>query len=310
MHPELEVGRFLTEVAHFKNCVPLAGSVEYVPASGEAASVALLQAYIPNQGDAWSYTLSYLERFVESLRAEETHGAYLTLIQTLATRTAELHQAFATGKDSAFAPEPLTAQDVEAWRARVRQEADETLRIVEKSEKAKSVAAQRARILAFIDACAAPKRPTLKTRHHGDYHLGQVLVSNNDFLIIDFEGEPSRPLAESRRKHTPLRDVAGMLRSFSYARGSTQLRERTEPGIERLGPALQVWERATRKAFVDAYAAAMQGSGVYDSFEDMRGLLQLAEMEKVLYELRYEAANRPDWIHIPVQGLMSLLEGG
>ena len=125
--------------------MPLAGSVEYVPNSGEAASVALLQAYIPNQGDAWSYTLSYLERFVESLRAEETHGAYLTLIQTLATRTAELHQAFATGKDSAFAPEPLTAQDVEAWRARVRQEADETLRLVEKHPRATSVAAQKAR---------------------------------------------------------------------------------------------------------------------------------------------------------------------
>jgi maltose alpha-D-glucosyltransferase/alpha-amylase len=101
-----------------------------------------------------------------------------------------------------------------------------------------------------------------------------------------------------------------MLRSFSYARGSTQLRERTEPGIERLGPALQAWEASTRKAFVDAYAAAMEGSGVFQSLDDVRGLLQLAEMEKVLYELRYEAANRPDWIHIPVQGLMSLLEGG
>ena len=101
-----------------------------------------------------------------------------------------------------------------------------------------------------------------------------------------------------------------MLRSFSYARGSTQLRERTEPGIERLGPALGEWEKATRKAFVEAYAAGMQDSGVFDSIEDMRGLLQLAEMEKVLYELRYEAANRPDWIHIPVQGLTSLLQGG
>jgi maltose alpha-D-glucosyltransferase/alpha-amylase len=209
----------------------------------------------------------------------------------------------------AFEPEPLTAQDVEAWRARVRQEAEDTLRLVEKSEKAKAVAAQKAKILAFINACAAPKKPALKTRHHGDYHLGQVLVSNNDFLIIDFEGEPSRPLAESRRKHTPLRDVAGMLRSFSYARGSTQLRERTEPNLERLVPALEAWERSTRKAFVQAYAAAMEGSGVYDAFEDMRGVLQLAEMEKVLYELRYEAANRPDWIHIPVQGLLALLEG-
>jgi len=312
MHPELEVGRFLTEVAHFKNCVPLAGAVEYLPAAGgDSAAVALLQAYIPNQGDAWSYTLSYLERFVEGMREEETHGAYLTLIQTLATRTAELHHAFASAKaDPAFVPEPLTLQDVDTWRARVRQEADETLRMIERIEQAKPVAAQRARILAFIDGCAAPKKKALKTRHHGDYHLGQVLVSNNDFLIIDFEGEPSRPLAESRRKHTPLRDVAGMLRSFSYARGSTELRERTEPAIDRLGPALEAWERATRKAFVEAYAAAMQGSGVYESFEDMRGVLQLAEMEKVLYELRYEAANRPDWIHIPVQGLVALLEGG
>jgi maltose alpha-D-glucosyltransferase/alpha-amylase len=310
IHPELEVGRFLTEVAHFKHCVPLAGSVEYVPTGGEAAAIALLQAYVPNQGDAWSYTLSYLERFVEGMREQETHGAYLTLIQTLATRTAELHKAFAQGREPAFAPEPLTTQDVEAWRARVRQEADETLRMIERIDKARPVAAQRARILAFIDACPAPKKKALKTRHHGDYHLGQVLVSNNDFLIIDFEGEPSRPLADSRRKHTPLRDVAGMLRSFSYARGSTQLRERTEPAIERLGPALHAWEDATRKAFVEAYAAAMQGSGVYESFDDMRGLLQLAEMEKVLYELRYEAANRPDWIHIPVQGLAALLEGG
>jgi maltose alpha-D-glucosyltransferase/alpha-amylase len=186
----------------------------------------------------------------------------------------------------------------------VRQEAEQTLKLVE------SVAPQKAKILAFIDACAPPKKPGLKTRHHGDYHLGQVLVSNNDFLIIDFEGEPSRPLTESRRKHTPLRDIAGMLRSFSYARGSTQLRERSEPGIERLGPPLVAWELATRKAFLDAYAAAVKGSGIYDSFDDMRGLLKLAEMEKVLYELRYEAANRPDWIHIPVQGLMSLLEGG
>jgi maltose alpha-D-glucosyltransferase/alpha-amylase len=311
MHPELEVGRFLTEVAHFKHCVPLAGAVEYVPNAGESAAVALLQAYIPNQGDAWSYTLAYLERFVESLRENETHGAYLTLIQTLATRTAELHRAFAMKSGNpAFEPESLTQQDVEAWRARVRQEADETLRLIEKHAKAKPVAAQKAKILAFIDACAAPKKPALKTRHHGDYHLGQVLVSNNDFLIIDFEGEPSRPLAESRKKHSPLRDVAGMLRSFSYAGGSTQLRERTEPGIERLGPALAAWEKATRKAFVEAYAAATKGSGLFDSIDDMRGLLQLAEMEKVLYELRYEAVNRPDWIHIPVQGLTSLLEGG
>ena len=303
LHPELEVGRFLTEVARFKNCVPLAGAVEYVSRDGETSTVALLQAYMPNQGDAWSYTLAYLERFVESLREEENHGAYLTLIQTLATRTAELHRALAlrTG-DQAFEPEPFTAQDFEAWRGRVREEANETLKLVDKLK------AQAPRILAFIDRCPAPAKPTLKTRHHGDYHLGQVLVSNNDFLIIDFEGEPSRPLAEARRKHTPLRDVAGMLRSFSYARGSTQLRERTEPNIDKLAPALQAWEAATRKAFLKAYGAAMAGSDIFTSLDDVRGLLQLAEMEKVLYELRYEVNNRPDWVHIPLQGLTGLLE--
>ena len=309
LHPELEVGRYLTEVARFKNCVPLAGSVEY-QGSGEAATLALLQAFIPNQGDAWSYTLGYLERFIELQRPEEGHGAFITLIQTLATRTAELHRAFAMKSGlPAFEPEPLTAQDVDGWRARVREEAAETLRLIEKNEKAKPLLAHKARILSFIDACKAPARPTLKTRHHGDYHLGQVLLSNNDFLIIDFEGEPSRPLAESRRKHTPLRDVAGMLRSFSYARGSTQMREKAEPGADKLAPALQAWEAQTRAAFIKAYAAAGARSGIYESFDDVRGLMQLAEMEKVLYELRYEMSNRPDWIHIPVQGLLAVLEG-
>jgi maltose alpha-D-glucosyltransferase/alpha-amylase len=304
LHPELEVGRFLTEKARFRHCVPLAGSIEYFSKNGESSTVALLQAYVPNQGDAWGYTLSYLERMIETLREDEAHGAYLTLVQTLATRTAELHLALAlrTG-DPAFDPEPLTPQDVETWRARVREEAAQTLSRVEKIKD------QKARVLAFIDGCVPPQGPAQKSRHHGDYHLGQVLLSNNDFLIIDFEGEPSRPLEEARRKHSPVRDVAGMLRSFSYARGSTQMRERSEPGAERLAPALAAWEAATRRAFLQAYAAATAGSGLYGSFDDMRGLLELAEMEKVLYELRYELDNRPDWLHIPLQGLEALLKG-
>jgi maltose alpha-D-glucosyltransferase/alpha-amylase len=164
--------------------------------------------------------------------------------------------------------------------------------------------------MSFIDACAAPKQRSLRTRHHGDYPLGQVLLSNNDFLIIDFEGEPSRPLAEARRKHSPLRDVAGMLRSFSYARGSSEMRERPVQAPATLAPALRAWEAETRKAFIAAYAEATAGSGLYESFDDVRGLLRLAEMEKVLYELRYEKSNRPDWLHIPLQGLTALLQGG
>jgi maltose alpha-D-glucosyltransferase/alpha-amylase len=128
----------------------------------------------------------------------------------------------------------------------------------------------------------------LKTRHHGDYHLGQVLIANNDFVIIDFEGEPGRTLAESRRKHTPLRDVAGMVRSFSYARWSVS---------DKPNPLLEDWEIQTRRAFLEAYAVD----------PDQRGLLALAEIEKLLYELRYELANRPDWLHVPLRGALGLL---
>jgi maltose alpha-D-glucosyltransferase/alpha-amylase len=289
--------------------VPLAGTVEYVPKEGEPSAIVLLQAYVPNQGDGWAYTLAYLERFIEMRRDAEGHEAFVTIVQTLATRTAELHRAFAMRSGlPEFEPEPFTAQDFEAWRARVREEAEQTLAQLEKVEQARPFLASRAKLIAAIDACAAPKGATLKTRHHGDYHLGQVLLANNDFLIIDFEGEPSRPLAEGRRKHTPLRDVAGMLRSFSYARGAVEKAERPrEPAVDKLGPALIEWEKKTRKVFLDAYAAAAAGSGLFESFADVRGLLALAELEKMLYELRYEMANRPDWIDIPLGGLAGLL---
>jgi maltose alpha-D-glucosyltransferase/alpha-amylase len=307
-HPELEVGRYLTEVARFPNCVPLAGSVEYVPKEGEASALVLLQAYVPNQGDGWSYTLSYLGRHIETQRGvDDGHEAYITLVHTLATRTAELHRAFAMQSGlPAFEPEPLSAEDFEAWRARVRQEAEQTLALMGQSERARPFTAHRDRLFAVINACAAPRAPTLKTRHHGDYHLGQVLLANNDFLIIDFEGEPSRPLAESRRKQSPLRDVAGMLRSFSYARGAIEKGERP-PGYDKLDAALAAWEAHARRAFLESYAAAIAGSGICDSVADVRGLLALAELEKVLYELRYELANRPDWIDIPLRGLAGLL---
>jgi maltose alpha-D-glucosyltransferase/alpha-amylase len=314
LNPEFEIGRFLTEVAHFPHCVPLAGAVEYVSAKNEVSTVALLQGYVPNQGDGWSYTLNYLERALETpsaqaVDAKSAHGAYLTLIQTLATRTGELHKAFAMRSgDPAFEPEPMTAQDFEAWKAKVREEANATLAMLDK------IAGEKARIMAFIDACTAPRGPALKTRHHGDYHLGQVLIANNDFVIIDFEGEPSRPLASAREKHSPLRDVAGMLRSFSYAKWSA--RERYVSGLTGGQAAvaadkdgsLDAWEAEVRRAFLAAYEqVAAQVTGF--SLDDMGGLLRLFEMEKVLYELRYEINNRPSWVQVPVSGLLGLLGG-
>jgi maltose alpha-D-glucosyltransferase/alpha-amylase len=306
MHPELEVGRFLTETAQFKHCVPLAGTVEYAAAGGEPAALAILQAYVPNQGDGWSYTLAYLERFLKAPGAEQPHGAYLALVQTLATRTAELHRALAMRSGNpAFEPEPLTARDAQEWKARVRAEAEATCARLEKGAFDE---AGRKRLLAKIESCPPPAGRAFKTRHHGDYHLGQVLLVNNDFVIIDFEGEPSRPLADARRKRSALRDVAGMLRSFSYARGAAQVHAANEPGgEERHAAALAGWESAVRRTFLAAYAEAAQSGGLYDSLDDVRGLLELAEIEKLLYEVRYELDNRPAWLHIPLQGLAALI---
>jgi maltose alpha-D-glucosyltransferase/alpha-amylase len=189
---------------------------------------------------------------------------------------------------------------VAAWKQRVREEAAATFAKLEKSQQG---ALQQ--VLERIDACPAPSKPTFRTRHHGDYHLGQVLLANNDFLIIDFEGEPSRSLADSRRKRSPLRDVAGMLRSFAYAKGAA-LMNAVQPAPERGAADLDAWEAAAGKAFLTAYAEAMRGSGIFESFDDVRGLADLAEIEKLLYELRYELDNRPAWLRIPLQGLAAL----
>ncbi|MBI4293051.1 MAG: maltose alpha-D-glucosyltransferase [Betaproteobacteria bacterium] len=324
VNPELEIGRFLTEVARFPNCVRLAASIEYAGADGSATTLALLQAYVANDGDCWNYVVDYLERFLEAPPPEsetapqEVHGALISLIQTLGVRTAELHRAFAlkTG-DPAFDPEAVGPNDVSAWKKHAGEEAEATLAQLEgKCERlapaarsdALALLQDRARLHARIDACAAPASGALKTRYHGDYHLGQVLLSKNDFVIIDFEGEPARPVEQRRLKHSPLRDVAGMLRSFSYAR-AVALGHIADAGhdIAALAPAAGAWEHAVRQAFLSAYEETMRGGGNFGDFSEMRGLLALFELEKALYELRYELGNRPAWAAVPLAGIIALL---
>jgi maltose alpha-D-glucosyltransferase/alpha-amylase len=167
----------------------------------------------------------------------------------------------------------------------------------------------RRALQARIDHVRLPSGATLKSRYHGDYHLGQVLLQKLDFVITDFEGEPARSFDERRAKHSPLRDVAGMLRSFNYARW-TALRQALEGHVdyERLAPHAADWEARVRRAFLGAYDAAARGSGLYASFDDLRELLELFEMEKALYELRYELNNRPGWVGIPLTGILALLD--
>ncbi len=323
VNPEFEVGRFLTETARFANCVPVAGAIEYIAADGTPTSLALLQGHVANQGDGWSYTMDYLERTCDSQLAAaaetpaDVHGAYLSLVHTLGTRTAELHKALAlrTG-DTAFEPEPLQADDLAGWKQRVHDDALATLTLLEQHlaqfpapalANARMLLDARERLLERIDVCSMPAGPCLKTRYHGDYHLGQVLVSSNDFIIIDFEGEPARSLAERRAKHSSLRDVAGMLRSFDYARWSAVLRDTySDADREKVAPLAEGWARETRETFLRAYDETARDSGLYASFAEVQGLVELFELEKALYELRYEVNNRPAWINVPLQGVLAL----
>jgi maltose alpha-D-glucosyltransferase/alpha-amylase len=323
INPELEMGRFLTEVAHFANCAPLAGVLEYVGNDGQTRLLAMLQGFVANQGDGWTYSLDYVRRHLEQYRTTpagdllppNAHEAYLALVRVLALRTAELHRALAQpNADAAFSPQALNKADIDVYRQRALDEARGALDLLASNldavpaadrERASAVLAQRDPIMRRIEACAAATPQGKKIRIHGDYHLGQVLVTRNDFVIIDFEGEPGHSLEQRRAKHSPLRDIAGMMRSFSYVQQSA-LRSvaHNEAEAVRLSPLARGWEIEVRTAFLSAYDAAAREAALYESLQPGQGLLGLFELEKALYELRYEIGNRPTWVGIPLQGIL------
>jgi maltose alpha-D-glucosyltransferase/alpha-amylase len=311
LNPELEIGRYLTDVVGFKHCVPLAGSIEYVDANSVASSLALLQAYVENQGDGWTFTVDYVARRIEDRAADETFGDYVALAQTLARRVAELHLALAAGTDPAFAPEPATRDDLTAWVGNVGNEARVTLELLQRRRDELPAAAQAdadivlAAREALVAAIALPEgNAGAKSRQHGDLHLGQVLLRDNDWLIVDFEGEPARALDERRAKHSPLRDVAGMLRSFGYAAAAAVERVAAD-AADREAPAshAHAWEEVARRAFADAYRDT--AGALYPPAA--AALLRLFELEKACYELRYELDNRPSWAGIPLAGIKRML---
>jgi maltose alpha-D-glucosyltransferase/alpha-amylase len=320
--PELEVGRFLTDVAHYQNIVPVLGAVEHRGDDGTLCTLALLQSYVMNQGDGWDYTLSYLVRYLEDRRAnneppEDAHGPYLALVRMLGQRTAELHVALATDTDDpAFKPEAIAPEDLRKWVAGVERDARESLALIENPEQlpesaqadAIELLERRAALESRIASEAAKLvAGGLKIRHHGDYHLGQVLLKRNDFVIVDFEGEPARSLEERRAKNSPLRDVAGMFRSFTYARQAAvrQCSLTSSEDCAKWEPLLEEWELETRGVFLRVYDDIARAAGLYTSLEHLQPLLSLFEIEKALYELRYELRNRPDWASIPLRSLIA-----
>jgi trehalose synthase-fused probable maltokinase len=277
-NPDIEITRYLTEHTTFRHTPRLYGSLAYHDGAGEWA-VGVAQELVRDGRDGWSFVLDRLG----------AGDAALAALERLGRVTAELHQALVAGDATteAMAPAPITADDVSAWTAGVQRQLD---------------AAGEALAGRWPDG--VPRRidtgalggllDAVKLRHHGDFHLGQTLAIREgaDWAIIDFEGEPLRSLAERRAKHTPLRDVAGMLRSLGYAAAA--------------GAAPAGWEAQARDAFLHAYRTAAAGASFLPAQETaLTRALAVLEVEKAAYEVVYEANNRPDWLPIPVRGLVS-----
>jgi maltose alpha-D-glucosyltransferase/alpha-amylase len=346
-NPDLELGRFLTERARPGMVPPVAGGLELRRGRGQPTTLAVLHGFVPNEGDAWSLTLDEVARFLEgamtrtpeeleagppppspleaaslgpSSLAEETIGTYLESARVLGARTAELHLALASEtEDPAFAPEPVTSHYQRALYQSMRATANRVVQVLRKERdrvpEAGAVADRHPEILARFRTLMDTRISVSRIRNHGDLHLGQVLYTGRDFVIIDFEGEPARPVGERRLKRIALRDVAGMIRSFHYASfgawlgpAGTYLAPEDPSALE---PWARLWYVTVSGAYLSAYLeTAGEAPFVPRSSEELRVLLDGFLLEKALYEAAYEANNRPDWLPIPLAGILDLLETG
>ena len=324
VHPDVEVTRFLTTTARFANTPALLAETR-IEAGDDVITTGMLQEYLPGSKDAWSFALERGRPYFIAPRDRDAANDFLPDARRLGTITRAMHDALARGTDSAFAPEPFRTEDLEGQAHRVQQSIHESLALLEAQAETGRIPAQRipeARALvrraehytSFVDEIVDTIGDDLgsRIRTHGDYHLGQVLhTASDDFMVIDFEGEPARSLAERRQKMSPLRDVAGMLRSFSYAAATIAA------GVERqLDMATRElrsarWERDVRAAYLAGYLAA-PGRGPLLPKDDanFRTLVALFETEKAFYELSYELNNRPEWVGIPMKGIARLLQKG
>jgi trehalose synthase-fused probable maltokinase len=291
-NPEVEVGRFLTDCTEFRNAPPVVGSASYIDPDGREASLALLQRFEPNRGDAWTTTLQRLRDVLDGADPSESVQA----MQRLGETTAELHLALASGTGD-FSAEPIAPSDLGAWLEALEEE----VRTAARALARQAIQVDTAALLRRADGLAG-LRGALKIRHHGDYHLGQVLERDDgSFVIIDFEGEPAKPLALRREKRSPLRDVAGMLRSFDYARhAALRAGDSSAPGRRR---AAADWYAAVRDAFLSAYVRTVTAGSESLLPGDIDAPLAALELDKAAYEVLYELNNRPDWLPIPLAAL-------
>jgi maltose alpha-D-glucosyltransferase/alpha-amylase len=339
-NPDVEIGRFLTEVARFPRIATFLGQID-LKTEGASTTTAMLQQLVANEGDGWQWTLEDLGRFYESVSgcpappesepstlltdgdipkaADEKAGLYLAAAGLLGCRTAELHLALAIQTDNlAFQAEPFAAEDLALDARRIDTQIHRTLdalragmaKLTELTvDDAATILSRRIELFARAHAITRATPSGKRIRIHGDYHLGQVLRARGDFVLLDFEGEPARSLGERRRKQSPLKDVAGMLRSFSYAAysGLDQYVQRHPDAQRSLEPWARLWQNAACTAFLNAYKQTIAPDPMLlPEPAQAQALLNAYLLEKALYELLYELNNRPAWVRIPLIGILSL----
>jgi trehalose synthase-fused probable maltokinase len=321
MNPDAEITRYLSEEKQFPHVPPFGGAIALYEESAEPRAVALALGLVANRGDAWKSTLSELSAFQVRVRESRSRdirtlaGDYLERARLLGVRTGELHRALAGPLgDERFGMEPLTARDV----GELSHSIETSMRTA--STLLRSAHSPSSEVAAAIESLIAADRPiidfaarlagvrvdAMKIRTHGDYHLGQVLDTGDDFVIIDFEGEPLRSLAWRTQKRSPLRDVAGMLRSFEYAAYSALQKGAGDRDVAETWP--RRWAECVENEFLSGWRDAVRGTQLNPGNpDDAAMLLQGFLIEKALYEVVYELNNRPDWVGIPIAGILALI---
>jgi maltose alpha-D-glucosyltransferase / alpha-amylase len=348
INTDFEITRFLNEETSFRNVPRVAGALEYRnETTGALMTVGILQGFTPNSGDAWAYTLDAIGRYFDGLlsdpaaaerlgkavppesvhelarraipeAARDAIGPYLADAEMLGVRTAQMHLALASRDDDpAFKPEPFTPHYQRSIYQFMRTQIVQMLAVVRKRAGEQpdfaTLLAEEKQLHEKVRGVLDGKIESARIRVHGDYHLGQVLYTGNDFVIIDFEGEPARPLSERRIKRSALRDVAGMIRSFHYAPYAVLFG--TAPGsyvrkedLARLESGAKYWQHWVSAAFLRAYLAeSTKGTHLPRDQKSVETLLTAYLIEKAVYEIVYELNNRPDWVRIPLRGLLDLV---
>jgi maltose alpha-D-glucosyltransferase / alpha-amylase len=314
-HPEAEMGRYLTENG-FASTPALFGEVVRIDPDGTRHALAIAQAFVRNQGDGWTWTMDLLLRGLSDITGGDeaaladamNHTDYVRFAALLGQRLGEMHQVLALpSADPAFAPVTGTADTAATFAQRALEQLSAAYRAIDTVEDSNRHALDSAReaLFAKLDSLAHRVDGAMLTRIHGDMHLGQVLVCNGDVIIIDFEGEPGKPVDVRRSKDHPLRDVAGMIRSFDYAAAVVRRRSQASHAHltdEQVSALLDSFVQSATRAFLDGYRTAIAPEGEQMP-PDNSELLDLFLMEKAAYEVVYEAANRPTWIDVPLHGM-------